>query len=667
MGPTQRTTMEHQIDRGELVARVHAALKKRLPGFVVRSQQQAMMNRALGLFGRSQTGLIEAPTGTGKSLGYLLPGLASALVDDRLLVIATATASLQDQLAKDIPLLSDAFVACGMPPIRMAVAKGRERHVCPLRLQDATSVKDMFEGEDDAVLDMISDRFAGKRWNGLRDTLPVPVSVLQWKRINNTANTCAGKRCALYEECPYYLTQEAIRQAHVVITNHDYLLSCLAHIPSSPLAAEGTMYVFDEAHHLPPKMLSTFARRLDLGSFPDELLSSVLPLCAEHRRTIELSAASAKARWDESSAMLTAALGSKGMCRFPLGKPPEAIAEVLAELLKEVSGLKSGLDNAKDSFRTNRSMSSKPRAQNALLDIGDMKFGQLIGEIEAARSCLSDFSSDAEIARWVTRGLGPVLCCSPFDSAGIAKRHVWPVVKTAVLTSATLTTLGSFNATLRNLGLPQETSVLRLSSPFDYTQSRVVVPRLAPDGTAKAHARLVKAYVAEKGVRAAGHVGVLVYFTSRKLMNECYEYLPEHERSMVLLQGQWQPSAMIAEHRRRIDDGAKSIIFGLDTLGEGIDLPGRYCSLVLISRLPFPSPDDPVIATHAEFLSAKGLDPFRMLTLPKAGLKFAQVCGRLVRREGDGGDIVVLDQRIVTKRYGMSLLRGTEFTTIHST
>jgi ATP-dependent DNA helicase DinG len=170
----------------------------------------------------------------------------------------------------------------------------------------------------------------------------------------------------------------------------------------------------------------------------------------------------------------------------------------------------------------------------------------------------------------------------------------------------------------------------------------------------------------DKAMRAMEHVGVLVYFTSRRLMMDVFDAIAPDERTSVLLQGQWQPSALLVEHRRRIDAGLRSIIFGLDSMGEGVDLPGAYCTRVVITRLPFPSPDDPVIATHGEHLTEKGLDAFGLLTLPKAGLKLAQVCGRLMRREGDSGDILVLDRRLVSKRYGRRMLKSTQFTEVLS-
>jgi ATP-dependent DNA helicase DinG len=646
------------------VANVHRHLLAQLPNFIVRVQQKQMMTAALRLFTSEQVGLVEAPTGTGKSLGYLLPGLATAQLDKRTLVVSTATASLQDQLAKDIPTLSDAFVACGGQPIRMAVAKGRERHVCPLRLDDATGTQDMFNGQEDAGLNQAAKLFESKVWNGLRDTAPVNFTAEQWRRINNTSTTCTGKRCHLYEDCPYYKTQEAIREAHVVITNHDYLLTCLAHTPSSPLSQEGTIYVFDEAHHLGTKLLSVFSRRLDFGAFPVDLLTSILSSCAEHRRSVEIAAELTQEKWRDAERLIEDILGLKGIHRFPMGMLSAEVKDVLQALLKAVNMLHGHLEKAKESLR--RMKSTAPKSRSTIIDLADINLSQLIGEIAQFSMCLSDLCAESEIARWIAKGAGPTICCSPFDASSMARRHLWPVVKSALLTSATLTSMGSFSQSLRELGLSSETPTLKLTSPFDYTKARVVVPKLVPDGTDKSHGRLVRAFVAEKGVRANAHAGVLVYFTSKRLMHECYDYLTAEEKELVLLQGAWQPSAMIAEHRRRIDAGRRSIVFGMDSLGEGVDLPGHYCTLVLVSRLPFPSPDDPVVATHAEYLAAKGLDFFQLLTLPKASLKLAQVCGRLMRREGDWGDIVVLDRRIVSKRYGPRMLKGTEFKTVHA-
>jgi ATP-dependent DNA helicase DinG len=148
------------------------------------------------------------------------------------------------------------------------------------------------------------------------------------------------------------------------------------------------------------------------------------------------------------------------------------------------------------------------------------------------------------------------------------------------------------------------------------------------------------------------------------MMQDCYAALEPQVRKNVLLQGDLQTSAIIAEHCSRIDAGDRSVIFGLDSFGEGIDLPGKYLTRVVITRLPFAHMDDPITATHGEHLKEKGLNAFTMILLPKAGQKLAQICGRLMRREDDHGDVLVLDKRLITKRYGQQLVNGTSFSEI---
>jgi ATP-dependent DNA helicase DinG len=269
---------------------------------------------------------------------------------------------------------------------------------------------------------------------------------------------------------------------------------------------------------------------------------------------------------------------------------------------------------------------------------------------------------DLERARWIAKGRHTLeLHCSPFDASDIARTHLWPKITRCILTSATLTSLGSFDAICHNIGLPPDTGKMILDSPLDYSRARLIVPKFAVDATDGNHPAMVKAYLHDFAIRAADHMGVLCYFTNRGLMIDAYESLSVEDRAVVLLQGEWTPSAMIAEHKRRIDLGQRSVLYGLDTLSEGVDLPGLYCTRVIVQRIPFPSPSDPILATHAEHLIAKGIEPFGRLTLPKAALKLAQVFGRLIRREGDHGEVMVLDRRLSTKKYGNQIVRSSQF------
>lgn len=646
----------------ELVAQAYRALHTLMPGFVARQQQKSMISRCLGLMTQTAVGLIEAPTGTGKSMGYLIPGIASAVTLDKVLIVSTATASLQDQLAsKDIPLALKAFGQCGVSGIQVVVAKGRERHACPLKLEEFNT-SDMFAGSDDtnerALLEQTARLWHEEKWNGVRDSLPIKMPIQTWKRIANTVASCSGQQCPAFKQCPHYKTQAELKTARVIITNHDYLLSTLSNVPNSVFSnPDRNIFVFDEAHHLGDKLLSAFAQRLDLGHFWKEEIKAILQLCPQ-AEGLEFAAEIARGIWLACEDAAQTMLGDGNLHRFTLGEVPPQFKSLLCDL-------KGGMSRLRDSLKQAKETASKSGNARALLVQGQI--GQLSNDIDSAITCIEQAVSDEQIARWLSRSRQHTeINCSPFDAAGKARQHLWPVVKCAVLTSATFTSMGSFESQRLTLGLPPNTPTLHLDTPFDYSRAKLIVPPLCVEATNPSHSRIVAAFLKDHAVLAPEHQGILVYFTSRKLMLECLESIPQDQRGVILVQGQWQPWAMIAEHKRRIDAGQRSILFGLDSLGEGVDLPGSYCTRVIMTRLPFPSPDDPVLSTHAEHLQSAGKDPFRLLTMPKAGLKFAQVAGRLMRREQDWGDFLVLDKRLRTKRYGSQLLKSTSFAKIEA-
>lgn len=650
---------------GHLIAKAYAALGAGDQGYKVRPQQQLMICRASALFSRENVGLVEAPTGTGKSAGYLIPGIITAALQDRVLIVSTATASLQDQLVtRDLPFILKAIESVehdGMSVrgIKVATLKGRDRYVCPASLDNlAGETSDMFKENDPDVkmIRTLRNQFFGQAWDGTRDTLADPVPAPVWKKIANSTHTCTGRACTMQAECPYYLVQSAAKEARVLVTNHDYLLTSFARLPQSVLSDERAIYVFDEAHHLGDKIISAFAHTLN---FADQLdpaeLSTAMARAGSNSAKLEFQMESIKGLWSACERSAAMMLGGEAQHRFRLGEAPPQFTDLLQALRKELKA-------ASDLFKASRDELKKSIGDAMLRQVYEASIGRIVGRLDEACAGLDDFCSDEPMARWISRGKRSVeICSSPFDPSGKARQYLWPKIKTALLTSATLASCGVFAPTLRTLGLPPETATLKLSSPFETDRAKVYVPKLAVEGNDKAHSRRVNAYVKSIVGERTHHQGVLVYFTNRTLMAECHASLPEEMKSLVLVQGQWSPSGMLTEHRSRIDKGLRSIIFGLDTVAEGIDLPGDYCTCVVVTRLPFPSSDDPVIATHSEHLRDKGLDPFNLITLPVAGRKFAQVCGRLMRRETDHGEILVLDQRLQTKRYGRRLMAGTTY------
>lgn len=649
-----------------LIGNAYRAIAAMYPSFRARPQQQAMMRRASRLLmpiedDANSIGLIDAPTGTGKSLGYLLPGLVAAITDDKRLVLSTATASLQDQLAvKDVPLVLKALEQLEITGVKFAVAKGRERHLCPLKLHGKTENQGLFDNEDQKVFGEVQDELESG-WDGLKDTLKTTLSNNQWRQINNTAASCSAQRCPMVAECPYYVSMEACKNARLVIVNHDYLLTTMARVQNSFLAKSNeNIYVFDEAHHLGDKILSSFAHSLDLGDTMEDELRKCLDILKGRSGTpLSIAAERMRGLWLASMNSVDRLLGDSTLHRFTLGEIPPALAGLLRELGLAIKDFIEEMGNASKALDTSNS---------TVAALAEAIIGQLKGEYGKAQQCLECFVDEEQVyARWLQRGKKSIeLRCSPFDAADLARRHLWPNIKRGLLASATLTTLGNFDNVRRSLGLPKEVSTLKLDSPFDYSRSKVVVPKYATDGSSSSHSSMVFAHLTEYAIRTE-QLGVLVYFTSKQLMKQCYESLSSEDREMVLMQGDMQTWAMVEEHKKRIDAGKKSVLFGMDSISEGVDLPGNYCTRVIVTKLPFPSMNDPVLATHAEHLKKKGIEPFNVVILPKAGQKLAQIAGRLVRTDGDHGDILILDQRMRQRTYGRSLLSGTPYRQIEDT
>lgn len=660
--------MPDSLPIGQMIAKAYAALREIEPGYKVRPQQQQMIRRASSLFLRDRVGLIEAPTGTGKSAGYLIPGIITAALQNRILIVSTATASLQDQLvARDIPTVLRAIESVehngtSIKGVSVVTLKGRERYACPVNLENvAGETADLFQNDDPdrSVIRSLRDSFFDSTWDGTRDTLPDPVSQIVWKKITNSTHSCTGRSCPSVEECPYYSAQTKAKSAQVIVVNHDYLLTSFARLPNSLLADERAIYVVDEGHHFGDKILGAFAHTLPFGDFLSASdMTLAVSLSGANVTKLEFQLEGLKGLWVACERASANLLGGATQHRFQMGDVPIQFTELLLNLKKELEGAQQLVQASRDTMR-------KHVPASVLRQVNDASLGQIIGKLGEAVACLSDFCSGDPMARWLSNGRrGIEICCSPFDPSSKAKQFVWPKMKTALLTSATIASCGVFEPVLRSLGLPTDTPTLKLGSPFNTERAKVYVPKLALDGNDKAHSRRVIAYLQTIVAKWEQHLGILVYFTNRALMHECFTALPEEIKCTVLMQGNWSPSGLLTEHRSRVDRGQRSIIFGLDTVAEGIDLPGSYCTCVVVTRLPFPSTEDPILATHSEHLRSKGLDPFSLLALPLAGRKFAQVCGRLMRRETDHGEILVLDRRIASKRYGRRLMAGTTYTVL---
>ena len=246
---------------------------------------------------------------------------------------------------------------------------------------------------------------------------------------------------------------------------------------------------------------------------------------------------------------------------------------------------------------------------------------------------------------------------SPIQAAEILKDRLWGNCFGAVMTSATLRSLGNFNALQRETGVPSSAFFLSVAGAFDYTKSAsLVVPADAVEGNSvEEHTQYI---VKNLSSLVEDKVGTLTLFSSKRQMQQVFDDLPNDLVKLILIQGQFSNREMIRLHKERIDQGRTSVLMGLASFAEGVDLPGDYCRHVIISKLPFAVPNEPLQQALAEWIESQGGNSFFDISLPVASLRLIQAAGRLLRTEADTGTVTILDKRIVSKRYGSQLLNA---------
>lgn len=643
-------------------------LPELLPGFVGRTQQKEMIRFIAQVLASGGHGVCQAPTGTGKSFGYQIPAIVLALSRDKRVVISTETAALQDQIAgKDLVLLTQILERLGIAAPSIVV-KGRERYICPLRLNEKTTQGVLLD-DDGAQAEMvaIAKSWHGGEWDGLRDSLPVKVPDAIWMRVNNNRHMCTNDRCPEAPGCPHMAVKNAVKTARIIVTNHSYLLSTIAVQgggestgPKNPVVDfDNNFYLFDEAHHIHDRCIEAFASSAvideDIMNEAGRMLAAldgssgaVLRLRAEAFRGIGVALRS----------NFKTLLGSGSRHRFLLGKVPDVFANLVEEYAASLGAICDLIGQTIDTARK--------KTNRASLTVLIANANAMLGQLKERQDAMDRFCADSSTpqAKWIAMHRDEcTLHVAPFAAAPLAKSMLWDNMKGVALCSATIASFGEFTATLANLGMPKTTRTQLLSSPLDYSRASMRVPRFMVGANTPGYAMMVPAMV-RKLAFSGEHKGSLVYFTSRRQMEATYASLSAEERTDVIMQGHLSPTAMITEHKRRIDAGGRSILFGMNSISEGVDLPGKYLTLVIADKLPFPSLDDPILAAHVEHLEAKGLSAFPLLMLPMAGIRLAQVAGRLIRTETDWGVFYVLDRRLVEKTYGAKLQKSTPFNSV---
>jgi ATP-dependent DNA helicase DinG len=586
-----------------------------LPGFESRAGQAALAEAVAEALTGEEHLLAEAGTGTGKSLGYLVP----ALLSGKRVVVATATKALQEQLlTKDVPA---AAAALGRE-VRVAVLKGRQNYLCRKSLGGVDRLGGLFRTAEDA-----SDYERLSPWiesteTGDRAELSFEPSASLWAELSVGADRCAGRRCPLVGSCYAEAARERAGGAELVIANHALYFADLAlraRNDGAGVLPDHDAVIFDEAHRLEEAAASWFGGRVSLARLR-QLERDVERYCREQERR---PPAGALAELDRAGGELIAAFDpGSGRRRLTVADVEEleergsTLGAALGRLAAELQGAGEDADAL---------------ARRALAAAGDVE------------ACLA--LDDPDQVSWAEPG---ALAWAPVDVSQILREALWEQGPTAVLVSATLET-----RFLRGrLGL-DDVRELVLPSPFDFReQTLLYVPTHMPEPRADGYyARLAEEVVALCNLSRGR---ALVLTCSYRALDELVDRVRGRLSYPVLVQGE-APRERLLEHFREDVD---SVLFATATFWQGVDVQGESLSLLVVDKLPFSAPGDPLVEARCERIVREGGDWFSDYALPSAVLQLRQGFGRLIRGHGDEGVVAILDPRLRTRAYGRRFLEA---------
>ncbi len=608
-------------------------------GGTQRDGQVQMAQAVAQAFATGEHLAVQAGTGTGKSLAYLVPALARAVTDDAPVVVSTATIALQQQLVdRDLPRLVEA-VADALPrKPTFALLKGRRNYLCLNKIhsgpgEDEPPQEELFTAT--AVSSMGRDiqrltQWASDTETGDRDELRPGVPERSWSQVSVSARECIGAtRCPYGIDCFAEKARAKSADADVVVTNHALL--AIDAIAQASVLPEHDFLVIDEAHELTDRVTSVATGELTPG-----------PLGVTLRRTARLVEPELAQRLEASIATFSSAIHDT---------QPGRIDFLDAELGTYLTALRDAATAARAAIDPKpadpQAAAARTEAIAALTEVADTAARVLDSFGPAIPDRTDVVWLDHEDQRGTTR---PVLRVAPLSVAGLLAAQVFGT-STTVLTSATLTIGGSFDSMADAWGLTEDTKWrgLDVGSPFDHAKAGIlyVAAHLPPpgrDGSTENAAQLDEI----AGLIEACDGRTLGLFSSMRAARSAAEAMRERLDTPVLCQGDDGTAALVDQFTA----DPRTSLFGTLSLWQGVDVPGPSCSLVIIDRIPFPRPDDPLLTARQRAVAARGGNGFMAVAASHAALLLAQGAGRLLRRAEDRGVVAVLDSRLATARYG---------------
>lgn len=619
--------MPFSFDRQDVLG-ASGKLAQHIAGFKPREAQLTMSDAVAKALSRKSILLVEAGTGTGKTYAYLAP----ALLSGEKVIVSTGTRNLQDQLFhRDLPTILKGLEI--FP--RTALLKGRANYLCPYRLQVHLEDGRFSSKETVRELQKVKE-WAHQTLSGdLTELADLPEDASVWPLVTSTADNCLGQDCPLYDECPLMRARQKASEADLVVVNHHLFFAdqALKEEGFGELLPQASAVIFDEAHQLPDVASLFFGESLSSRQLLDlaqDSVSEMLQSAGEMRSILD-----AATQLENRVADMRLAFGEDiRKDNWAAVKDLPAMPPAIEALQTALAHLQSCLEAA--SVRS-KGLESCHRRSTDLLEL----FLKMVKEAPANQVAWFETFKKGFVLQWT-----PLDVAQPFRDMVNGHSSAW------VFTSATLAVHNDFNHFSRQLGLNEPDS-LQLASPFAYEkQALFYVPRGLPDTGNPQYTQAV--LEASLPVLQASRGRAFVLFTSHRALKEAAEWFRQRLDYPLLVQGSMSKGELL----RRFREHGNAVLLGTGSFWEGVDVRGEALSCVIIDKLPFASPGEPVVAARIDALKAQKRNPFMSYQIPDAIIAMKQGAGRLIRDEEDTGVLMVCDPRLVGRPYGKLFLQS---------